>query len=157
VTVTNDRPVEHMDPSTRFVRSLDGEYFMLREAAEMLGVSHRTLRIYLADPETKDELGPSFCAYFGKVKIYLYTREDIEKIRKYLTSRKTVFRTNETPRPTGRPPKWTSKQRKERQRLYSSAHYYSRRAEELDQTDPEAAALARAKVAAIKKKLMEQK
>ena len=113
---------KRLDPPTRFVRSLEGDYFKLSEAAEMLGVSHRTLRNFLG--EYPQELGPSYVVYFGKLPIYLYTRDDVDKIRKYLQERKTVMPLAAQPRPTGRPRKWSAAQRKERQRLFSQAHYY---------------------------------
>lgn len=151
MTVT-DRPTEHLDPSTRFVRSLEGEYFMLREAAEILGVSHRTLRRLLED--NPNELGPSYCAFFGKVKIYLYTKSDVDKLRAHLKGKKRVFRNTDTPRMTGRPPKWTAEQRKERQRLYSARHYYLTRVKKLTEAGDEAGAqAAQAKVEEIERTL----
>lgn len=116
-----------MDPATRFVRSLPGEYFMTREAAAMLGVPRRRLDEYVAS--YPDELGPSFCTFFGKLKIYLYTQEDIERIRAHLTNVRRVFPPR-TPGAGGRPRKWTDEERKERQRLYAKRHYYHRRIEE---------------------------
>lgn len=64
-------------PTVRFVRSLPGEYYMVSEAAKMIGVSPHTLRQYVSDPN----LSPTKCANFGKVRIYLYTMEDIQKYR----------------------------------------------------------------------------
>jgi len=153
VTTTTDTS-ERMDPTTRFVRSLPGKYFMVREAAAMLGVRHPVLRALLKEDK---ELGPSFCVFFGKVKVYLYTAEDIERVRVYLTQRKRVFRNTDITSSLGRPQKWTEEQRKERQRLYSSSHYYRRRAEKLDaegRTDE--AEKAKAKVADIEKQLRKQ-
>lgn len=127
---TKRESAEALDPTTRFVRSLDGDYFMLREAAEMLGVHHRTLRNLIRDyPE--QELGPSYVAYMGKVKIYLYTREDIEAIRQHMADRKTVYLASGEPKAVGRPRIYTVEERRERQRRYSQAHYYRRKAEAL--------------------------
>ena len=67
-----------MDPATRFVRSLPGDYFMLREAAELTGVSSYTLRKLIA--ANANGLVPSKEARFGELKIYLYTRDDIERL-----------------------------------------------------------------------------
>lgn len=115
-----------MDPTTRFVRSLPGKYFMLREAALQLGVSDRTLRRLLK--EHGSDLGPSKTADFGQ-RIYLYTRADIEKIRVHFESIRQVVSFDEQPRPTGRPPKWSDDQRKERQRLYGNNNYHRAKAE----------------------------
>lgn len=146
--------VERMDPSTRFVRSLDGEYFMVREAAEMLGVSHTTLRALLKEDSS---LGPSFCAFFGKVKIYLYTREDIGRVRAHLAKVKQVVRTTPSTAASniGRPPKWqTDEQRHRRQLLFSNRHYWSRKAKRLsEQGEEEAAQAAQARVEEINTKL----
>lgn len=139
---------EAMDPTTRFVRSLDGDYFMLREAAEMLGVHHRTLRTLIHEYPDQ-ELGPSYVAYMGKVKIYLYTREDIEAIRQHMADRRTVYLASGEPKAVGRPRIYTKEERRERQRRYSQAHYYRIRAEAL-------AAEGRTKEAAAAKRKAEQ-
>jgi len=120
-----------LDPSTRFVRSLDGDYFMLREAAEILGVKHTLLRSLMRSDDNKDRsLEPTFCTFFGKVKLYLYTKDDIARIRVYLTKRKQVFRNTELANFKGRPRIWTNEERKDRNRLYSRAYYYRKKAEE---------------------------
>src|SRR6266571_4438645 len=80
--------VPRLDPSTKFVRSLDGEYYLLREVAQMLGVNHRVLR--KLNDET-DDLGPSFFTMFGRVKIYLYTKDDINALGEYLNARRTIY------------------------------------------------------------------
>jgi hypothetical protein len=118
------------DSATKFVRSLDGNYFMLREAAESLKVSHATLRKFIKDDNEK--LGPSKCVWFGKSKIYLYTTEDINKISKYLESRKEVFDNDETqPKLSGRgrPAIWSPEEKKERQRKFARVSYYKRKAQ----------------------------
>lgn len=152
--------VERMDPATRLVRSLPGKYLMVREAAEVLGVSHTTLRRLLKDEP--EELGPSFCVYVGKNaspetgkgKIYLYTQEDLDKLRAFLSGPKRIWRNTDTPRQTGRPPKWTSEERKERQRLYSASYYYAQRAKKLAADgDPNGAVIAQSRVDEIQAQL----
>jgi hypothetical protein len=113
---------KRMDPSTRFVRSLDGEYFMLREAAEILGISSQALRKTVHD---KTINAPSFWVMFGKLKIYLYTRDDVEEIRAWLKAREEVYKTGETPEPrVGRPRKYTPEQKAEKQREYARSYYW---------------------------------
>lgn len=125
-----------MDPTTRFVRSLPGEYFMTREVAKMLDVSRRTLSRLSA--ETKDlpeeqKLGPSFYVHFGKIAVYLYTTTDIERLRAYLAVNKQVHKISSgLPAPVGRPRRWTPAQRKTRNRLYARANYYRKRAREVE-------------------------
>lgn len=149
------RKAKVLDPSTRFVRSLDGEYFMLREAAEYLGVSSVTLRSAMKDDTEK--WGPSFCAWFGKVKIYLYTKADLERISKNLADRKRVFRNSEEYSATGRPKKWSDEENVRRQRLYSQHHYYRRRVVAMNEEGRgDAAAEAEVKVQSIQAQLDEQ-
>lgn len=136
-----------LNPSARFVRSLDGEYWMMREAAEVLRVSTITLRRLMKDDETEDKVwSPSFCAYFGRVKIYLYTRDDIERIDQLLKGKGRLARDRPVkPRGAGRPQMWTNKQSKELQRLYSKQFYYRRRVRELSRHENKPGALQNAK------------
>lgn len=114
-----------VDPATRFVRSLPGDFFLLREAAEAIGVSQFVLRKFIADG-TKG-CTPSKYAMFGKVKVYLYTREDIEAIRTHLASRHRVFKHDGQARRIGRPPQYTKEERANRSRLYSKSWYWRNR------------------------------
>lgn len=144
-----------MDPTTRFVRSLDGNFFMVREAALMLGVSHRTLRRLIKDDDTPGKsLGPSYLVNFGKVPVYLYTVEDVERIRKHLNNAKQVLPREGVARLAGRPPKWTKDERTKRQRLYVRANYYRARIQTLSTNgrDDEAAQAAD-RLAGIEKEL----
>jgi len=142
----------NVDPATRFVRSLPGDYFLLREAAQHLGVSQFTLRKYIADDVP--ECTPSKFAMFGKVKIYLYTREDIASIRKHIESRNTVYEHDGQARRVGRPPTYTKSERDYRSRLYSKAWYWRNREKLLtERGDEEGAAKARAKADEITKEL----
>jgi hypothetical protein len=127
-----------VDPATRFVRSLPGEYFLLREAAQHLGVSQFTLRKFIADDVP--ECTPSKFAMFGKVKIYLYTREDIESIKKHIESRAVVFEHDGQARRVGRPPTYTKAERHYRSRLYSKAWYWKNREKLLSERGDEAGA-----------------
>ena len=141
-----------LDPATRFVRSLPGEYFLLREAAEASGVSQFTLRKMIADDIP--ECVPSKYAMFGKIKIYLYTREDIERIRGYLGNRQRIFAHNGMARKVGRPAKYTQVQRAQRSRLYSKAWYWKNREKILNQKgDHDGAMKAAEKARMIEKEL----
>ena len=114
------------DPATRFVRSLPGDYFMLREAADELDLSSYTLRKYIS--EDIDGLTPSKAVMFGKVQVYLYTRADIDRMREILIAREEV-------RPydrIGRPSKFSLEQRKERARLFSRRHYWRKMLEKAE-------------------------
>lgn len=141
-----------VDPATRFVRSLPGDYFLLREAAQYLGVSQFILRKYIADDVP--ECTPSKFAMFGKVKIYLYTREDIESIQKHIAKRATIYEHDGQARRVGRPPTYTKSERQWRSRMYSKAWYWRNREKILNERGDEAgAAKARAKADEIDREL----
>lgn len=144
-------------PSVQFVRSLEGKYYLLREAAELLGVSHRTLRSYNSGPD-KELLGPSFFVYLGKIKIYLYTDDDIARIKKYLEEQKIVYPIDQnTSHNKGRPPKWTADQRKARQRKFSQVHYYKVQAEKhINNGDQDRAQKALRRMREIQKELKDE-
>lgn len=99
---------------------MPGDYFMLREAAESLDLSPYTLRKYIADDI--EGLKPSKSVMFGKVEVYLYTREDIDRMRSVLDNRVTVRDYTGG----GRPSKYSLQQRKDRARLFSRRHYWKR-------------------------------
>ena len=120
---------QSMDPSTRFVRSLDGDFLMLRETAETLGVSSQFLRKAIRDDRV--EYLPSKSVWFGKVKIYLYTRQDLDRMRKALEQSRVVFDHDGQMRRPGRPRRFTKEQAKERQRLFSRAYYYRKKLDKM--------------------------
>lgn len=121
---------QSMDPSTRFVRSLDGDYLMLRETAVTLGVSSQFLRKAIRDDRV--EYLPSKSVWFGKVKIYLYTRQDLDRMRKALEESRIVFDHDGQMRRPGRPRRFTKDEAKERQRLFSRAYYYRKKIAQLE-------------------------
>jgi hypothetical protein len=122
--LTRPRSVQ-IDPATRFVRSLPGDFIMLREASHALGVSEYVLRKYIADDEPG--LQPSKYTMFGKVKIYLYTEEDVKRIEKHLSTRVQVFEHTGQAKKTGRPPKYDDAERKSRDQKHSRAWYWRNR------------------------------
>lgn len=143
-----------MNPTTRLVRSLDGDYFMVREVAETLGVSQTTLRKFLSseDPEHAN-LRPSHMVAFGKVNVYLYTRDDVDRIRAYLKARMEVKDFTVTNAP-GRPRIYSDAQRRERGRLYTRRHYWKKELDKAKENDDQARMkLARSEIRAINKEL----
>jgi len=121
----------YADPATRFVRSLPGTYFMLREVAHACNVSQFTLRKFIAD-DVK-ECVPSKYTMFGKIKIYLYTREDIESIQHYLDNQVRVFDHEGPAKKMGRPATYSKPERDKRSRLYSKQWYWKNRAKILQE------------------------
>jgi transposase len=118
-----------IDPMTRALRMLGKDRYSLREAAEILGISSRTLRKLKDDYE---HLGPSYAAKVGKNHMWVYTSADIAKIREHLEEQAKLVPAGTVPKGRGgRPPKWTPEQRAERQRLFSQRHYWTKRAQDL--------------------------
>jgi hypothetical protein len=122
-----------LDPATRLVRSLKGEYYKLSEAAEMLGCPESTLRALIKEATEGGDIAgaPKQWLPFGKQRIYLYTPEDIERIRGVLATRVTVMAFDGTP--TGRPPRYTSEERAVRTKLSARAWYYRNRIKRLEE------------------------
>jgi hypothetical protein len=141
-----------MDPATRLVRTLPGNYKKLSEAAEILGVSGDTLRALIQEAVNEgDPAGaPSKFAMMGRTRLYLYTDEDIERIRGVLESRREVRTFDLTSSGTGRPPLYTKEERATRTRLNARAWYYRNRIKKLEE-----AGAARKEITAAKRRLRE--
>lgn len=141
-----------MDPATRLVRSLEGEYYKLSEAAEMLGVPESTLRALIKDAtEGGDPDGaPRQYIPFGKMMIYLYSPDDIERVRGVLAKRSA-------PTPfamvlPGRPARYSPEERAARTKLSARAWYYRNRIDKLTREGPKEHEVA---INAAKRKLRE--
>lgn len=81
-------------PVTMYVRSLDGDYRTTAEVAKELGVSTAMVRKLARNRDTK---APSFVAPFGRIRISLYTPEDIAELKEFLGKRKKVFKREDLP------------------------------------------------------------
>jgi hypothetical protein len=73
-------PSGGVSPAARLVSSLDGQYYMLSEVAEILGKDPMTLRRAMYKDRVK---APSFEVKQGKMKVYAYTADDIQELREY--------------------------------------------------------------------------
>lgn len=120
--------VSRIDPATRLVRRLGEEFLKLREVAGLLDISERTLRNLIRSK--REGYQPSYVASMGKLRVYLYTRDDVERIRQLLDERYSI-KPNKGQSPMGRPAIYTTEERVVRQRQYSMAHYYRKRYESL--------------------------
>jgi transcriptional regulator with XRE-family HTH domain len=94
--VVQDAVVEEGDgrgnPVHRFVAQLrekDGiNYLTTAEVAKTLGVSTNWVRKI----QRQKMFGvPSLATQLGQITVYLYTPEDVDKVRRYLADRQTVF------------------------------------------------------------------
>jgi hypothetical protein len=95
---------DRVPPAIAYVRSLDGEFYLLSEVAEQVGVSQGTLRkLVHADPPKVS--APSYMGNQGDMNIYLFTPEDVTEIKAYF---KTKYADFEKPRGPGRPKKKVS-------------------------------------------------
>ena len=92
VPPVQSEPRERDNPVHRFVEQLrakDGiEYRTTAEVAAELGVSSNWVR----KVQRQQILGvPSLATKLGQINIYLYTPQDVEKIRDHLVQRQSVF------------------------------------------------------------------
>lgn len=123
-----------LDPVSAFVRSLDGEYYLVREAAEALGVSQHYLRRSIK--QEVEGMLPSHGVMIGKMKVYLYTMDDIHRMQVLIKEKKavsdfSVIKDQEGGR-GGRPAVYTKEERLTRSRLYSRACYWKNRIKHAD-------------------------
>ncbi len=132
-----------MERYSRFVRSLPGEYYLLREVATTLYTSGRVLRRLMRQhPGT---LAPSHTAMLGKVRVYLYTPADVDRLRAHFAG---------APAPAAL---WTAAEYTMRQRRHSAAYRAGRRAAQLAERGDAAGAKRAAELAArIKAELRSQ-
>jgi len=105
---------------TKMVRELPGEYFTLTEAARALGKSKRTLRSWIYNDV--EGLQPGKRVDFGNAFAWVYSRQDIERIKRNLRNRVVV----RDYRRQSRKSKYTEDQSKERSRLMSSRWYWKK-------------------------------
>lgn len=118
-----------LDPITRHVRGLPDPYWMLREAADILGISRNRLRrLARLDPDT---LGPGHVTWLGDVKIFLYDDRDLDDLRAYFAHRRTLRPPVLDPLNAGRgrPPTWTDEEQEDRHRRGVNARYHRLQAE----------------------------
>ena len=93
-------------PLVQYVRPLDGDFFLAKEAAEELGCSPSVL-YNLAQREGAAGYGPSHRASYGDVSLGLYSADRVEKIRTRLAEMGNHSR-------SGAPLLWSPAERRER-------------------------------------------
>lgn len=119
-----------VDPVTRFVRSLDGDFYTLREIANHLGVSVNSMRTLARKHPA--ELGPSFAVMFGRLKVFLYTAEDLDRVVEHQQRRKAIHPDlDDLAAGPGRPVLWSNEENRRRHQGHSAVYYWRRRAEVL--------------------------
>ncbi len=82
--------VKKESPVLTYVRSLKGEgapYLTASEVATALDISVQAVRKY---GKMADLKAPSYTVPFGNIVIHLYTKQDVEEIRHYLSARRKV-------------------------------------------------------------------
>jgi len=89
-------------PAEEYVRNLDGEFYLLSEVAEIVGVTKNTLRRLVTNKEKRVK-APSYTGALGGMNIYIFSRADIEEIKEYYHSRYENFAGPEAKLPPGRP------------------------------------------------------
>lgn len=86
-------------PAETYVRGLNGEYYLLGEVADILGVAKNTLRRLIHSNAVE---APSFTGNLGKMTFYVFSKEDLEEIRTYYSNKYEDFSTG-SGLPVGRP------------------------------------------------------
>lgn len=111
-TFTSNR----VTPAEKYVRELEGEYYLLSEVAEKVGVAPGTLRRLIKSP-TKKVNAPSFVGHQGAMPLYIFSKDDLEEIRTYYATRYHGFNDAEAGegRGPGRPRNRVPKQPKPQQ------------------------------------------
>lgn len=71
-------------PATRIIEALDGEYYTMRQTAEIVDVHIETLRRLCRTSRVK---APTKATTAGKLVIYLFTPEDVEEVRQYFNGK----------------------------------------------------------------------
>lgn len=80
VDISEVKVAKRTSPATRIIESLDGEYYTMRQTAEMIDVHIETLRRICRTSRVK---APSKATTQGQLVIYLFTPEDVEEVREY--------------------------------------------------------------------------
>lgn len=75
-----NHPSGGVSPAARLVSSLDGQYYLLSEVADILKKDQMTIRRAMYKGRVK---APTYEAWEGKMKVYLYTTDDIAELRDY--------------------------------------------------------------------------
>lgn len=86
VSRRQEHPSGGASPAARLVSGLDGQYYLVTEVAEMLDKDPMTIRRAMY---SKKVSAPSFEVKQGKMKVYLYTPEDIQELREYFSPKLT--------------------------------------------------------------------
>lgn len=109
-------------PIAQFVRGLGGDLMLIREVAHYLGVSQAALR---GAAQRHPELGPSYSVPYKRIRLNLYTPQDMLALERYLTRYKATGGKRR-----GQPRLWTEREARERIRRRDRARhlvYRSRR------------------------------
>lgn len=86
-------------PAEEYVRNLEGEFYLLSEVAEMIGIAKNTLRRLIV---TDAVSAPSYVGSLGGMSFYIFSTEDIEEIKDHYEGKYQDFSTGNK-LPTGRP------------------------------------------------------
>lgn len=118
-----------ISPVTAFVRSIEGgPWFTTCEAAVSIGTTEGSLRRWMH--KDVDLFGPSFDTTYGKLKIYLWSAEDIARV----AANYEAYRQAQPGRFVGRPGRvrvWSVLEKESRDARLARASYYRRAAKTL--------------------------
>lgn len=108
------------DPMTKLVRSLPGQWFTLPEAARALGMSKKTLRSWIY--KDVEGLQPGKKVQYGRTFLWVYSAEDLLRIKKNMERRVVVRDYEREPRKSI----YTPEQKKRRSQLSAKRWYWKK-------------------------------
>ncbi len=125
-----ETPGYYVHPVRRFVRSLDGQFYLRQEVAAALNRSVDAIR-YATQRRPELNLGPSYSVTYGKMHLSLYTQDDLTALAAYFTRPlPRLTRSRRKRKPAGRPRLWTPDEVHERGLRARQADYHARRGHE---------------------------
>lgn len=86
VVKRTNHPGGGISPAARLVSSLDGQYYLLSEVADILNKDQMTIRRAMYKGRVN---APSYEVWEGKMKVYIYTADDIQELREYFEPKLT--------------------------------------------------------------------
>lgn len=80
---------ERKSPAEQMVDALDGDYYTIKQTAEICGVSLETCRRLLRSPKVK---APTDVLVRGRMHIWLLTEADLVEVARYFNATRAVER-----------------------------------------------------------------
>jgi hypothetical protein len=109
------------------IREIEGDYFLRKEVAELLGVTGTTLKAW---GEQHPRLAATGYAMIEGRRIYVYTAEDIAALRAFQLEKYPIRANGRRTRPRGAVRLWSSQEMAERKAWQRRIAYLKQRAQQ---------------------------